>query len=520
MQTQRPTANFYVNTATAPAPTFTQAAVQAKWGGERGHGWEKWGCEWPAASWSDFAWLLLFVLVTLLIIKLAVPWRCISTSAGETKPLKTLREKHVRISQSGKRITAPSSLHFAPITRAVAATGVPPVAPLWWDDDEGAYMIQLRVGGGNVEFVLDTGSSQLSAKGPGCRWTNCGEGGTGENGGACTTRSCPCGNDENGDPRTDCSDHYYISQGKPLRPGEGGAGTSTTLTYGSQQDTVSHVVDAVSLPHTVDVTCARILTGDAPTGPLNLTGLVGGAAHHSLGNIVVHQVSHIQGTSSSNLLGMACPHDFNSDSNSRYTDEGGTHVVLEKLFGGYDAQWSVVFRPTGGWWAMGPLTCFGPVQYVQLASPRQFELFVTKFYILPVLSVSVGARASHMTTLPRSACPRYCIVDTGTTYTYGPVSFGKALKKSGWDERRSFFRIALGTRKQHATITYTPEQMRDPEFPDSSVLQVDPGRTLDDYDDIFPPNTSCILFGAMMMCNMYWEFDLAHRRVGIHALPS
>ena len=44
---------------------------------------------------------------------------------------------------------------------------LPPLAPMWWDANEGAYMVSLMVGAGMVELVLDTGSSQLGVKGEG-----------------------------------------------------------------------------------------------------------------------------------------------------------------------------------------------------------------------------------------------------------------------------------------------------------------------------------------------------------------
>lgn len=435
--------------------------------------------------------LLLFIIIIIVVsISTSSLRRTVVIEAGG------MRAHSGKKSRKTLRFNRPSSALFSPITECVKKTGLPPVAPLWWDNEEGAYMIQLRVGKGDVEFVLDTGSSLISAKGPGCKWTNCVKK-------SCSTTSCPCGLDATGKERTDCSLHYYNPAGKPLKPGEGGAGTSTVLTYGSQEDTVSHYDDVVALPH-VTLSCSQ-LEVQVPQGAHPAE------SYHSLGNVVVHRVSHIMGSSSSNLLGLACPPDVPSTEAS--------NVVLQKLFGGFDAQWSLVLRPQGGWWAMGPLTCFTDVKFMPLLNPPEFNQFVTKFYIVPIRSIAVGRNEHTLKTLPSHETPRFCLIDTGTTLTYGSTKLGDALKKKGWNERTSYFQIQLGDKERHVTITYSPTQMRDPDYPDSSVLQVDRGRTLDDFDTIFPSGGSCVLFGVLMMRNMMWYFDLAENRVGVQELP-
>ena len=432
----------------------------------------------------------LFLLIIIIIIVVVF-----YTSPG-THPGRHGRVRASKTRKHKSRLSKPSSTLFEPVRSQIQKTGMPPIAPLWWDDEEGAYMIQMRVGQGDVEFVLDTGSSQLSAKGHGCQWTNCG-------GDSCNTKACPCGVDASGKERTDCSLHYYKPAGRALKPGEGGAGMSTVLTYGSQEDTVSHYYDIVALPH-VTMPCQE-LEMNTPRSAMKTS------EYHSLGNVVVHRVSHIEGTSSSNLLGLACP------SHNESTD-AGSHVVLQKLFGGYDAQWSIIIRPTGGWWAMGSLPCFPNTKYMPLVNPPEFNQFVTKFYIVPIRSIAVGFNQHSLKTLSRADTPKFCLIDTGTTLTYGSPRLGAALKKKRWDERKSYFQIELGDKKNHVTITYSPAQMRDPDYPDSSVLQAEHGRTLDDFDTIFPAGT-CLLFGIFMMRNCYWEFDLAQERVGIQELP-
>jgi Flp pilus assembly pilin Flp len=421
---------------------------------------------------------------------------CVLVAAYGPKPGYT-----VSTARNAKFRKGSSRLH-APIRTMVKKSGLPPLAPLWWDDEEGAYMIELVIGAGLVELVLDTGSSQLSAKGSGCQWTNC------EDGGSCSTRSCPCGFDKDGRERTDCSGHYYQPTGTALNPGEQGAGTSTQLTYGSQEDTVSHYMDAVGIPH-VPLTCTDLAV-QVPEGPRDQA--VGNADDvFDLGNVVVHRVHQISGSSSSNLLGLARPALEGMGS-----AEQGKFVVLDKLYGGFAPHWSIILRPEGGWWAMGPLPCFKSVHYMPLVDPPAFNQFLTHFYVVDIHNMAVGPTPASLKKV-RNA-PKYAIIDTGTTYTYASTRLGDVLDKMGFDEASWYIEFELGDRNDPVKITYSPEQMQDPDFPTASVLQCSAGRTLDDYDSIFPRKTNVLLFGAIMMRNCYWEFDLDKRRLGVQPL--
>jgi hypothetical protein len=359
-----------------------------------------------------------------------------------------------------------------------------------WDAYEGAYMVSLVVGTGIVELVLDTGSSQLSVKGTDCKWKQCGPNG-------CNVTACPCGF-EGGESRTDCSDHYYQPGGYKISPGEAGSGISTVMTYGSQTDTIEHYIDVVSVPTSSSrITCTDMLSPprksefDAP-------------ADNTLGSeVIVHRVLNIEGSSSSNLLGMSLP---------KRSVEHGSTVLQESLIP--DGTWSVVLHGVGGWLALGPLQCFSPVHYIPLVSPKSFNAFLTSFYIVEIVSISVGPSVTKLTQL--KSPPRYCVIDTGTTSTYGSVSFGRQLQSAGYNERTSVFRIELGTTSNPVSLTYTANQLRDPDSPHQSVIEAWPGRTLGDYDDIFPPSHGgVILFGALMMNHMYWEFDVKHKRIGV-----
>lgn len=448
-----------------------------------------------------------------------------------------------------------------------------PLAPLWWDKDEGAYMIKLRLGAGPVELVLDTGSSQISAKGEGCLWTSCEQDdGTNSGKSGCTTKSCPCGNNSADSTRdsdyaayaltgrgssgavpssslanstpsalTDsrsgsCSDFFYHPTGQFVKPGEHDAGTKTTLVYGSQQDTISHYLDEVSLP------CVSLsVTGEANTFVFTETPASRADDERSnneylLGKMIVHFVHHIEGESSSNLLGMARPPNPQMRS---VAAENGRFVTVDKLLlnaEDVDAAtaddvpltasthpasggvWSVILKKLGGWFAIGSLAPLLPaVKYIDMVDPPQFDNFVTHFYITKIWSLEVGPRMNALVKIKKSA-PQFCVFDTGTTYTYGCTKLGDQLAKLGYHETTWYIRLTLGSHKNAlVTLTYSPRELVDPDFPTSSVFQCQEGRTLPDFDTIFP-NLNVLLFGALMMQNCYWEFNLATQKIGVQTL--
>ena len=101
---------------------------------------------------------------------------------------------------------------------------LPPIAPMRWDDYEGAYMASLVVGIGVVELVLDTGSSQLSVKGPNCTWRHCGDTG-------CSVSACPCGFLEGG---TSFLHLGVVLQGRALVLIQLNPGRTSALTFAAR----------------------------------------------------------------------------------------------------------------------------------------------------------------------------------------------------------------------------------------------------------------------------------------------
>lgn len=351
-------------------------------------------------------------------------------------------------------------------------------------------MAMLIVGKNEVPLVLDTGSSQLSVKGDGCRWRSC-------EGGDCTVQPCPCGVGPNGQPRTDCSFHQYNPTGIRVAPGERGTGTSTVMTYGSQIDTIEHFIDTVSLRVAPpSVTCEQLLGentlewNDAKSVTLSLPH-----------EVIVHRVTHISGSSSSNLLGLARP--------GAGSIEHGKTVVLDSILHA-TRVWSLVLNGSSGWLVAGALPCMAPhVQYAPLVHPPAFRNFLTAFYIVEIEAVLITDSTGNLRRVRES--PRWGILDTGTTCTYGSPALGDAMVAAGYVEGISGIQIRLSG---GVTLSYSVGHLRDSEYPETTIVHVSPGRTLDDFDQLFPESMEGVLLLGVLMFPSYMEFDLDAGRVG------
>ena len=361
------------------------------------------------------------------------------------------------------------------------------LVPLRWDKDEGAFMISLYVGAGAepVEFVLDSGSGSLSAKGPDCQWTSCGESGQD----TCITQACPCKADKTGKK---CKASRYVPQGRKLRPGERGAGKDTVVTFGSQEDTVTHFLEDVHMPHATAGSCEAALTS---------AGLKADA-RHVMSDVVMHQVHAIKGTSTSNIMGLSLP------------APGNTQVVVSRL----SDVWSLVLFDTHGWFALQSMqTCFPKTQFMKLVWPREFASFMTRFYVVPLLKMEVVNGAGPGTALRDP--PKFVVFDTGTTCCYAEPGLGARMRAfCGYDSGSSGLMFTLqGEGGKVVVLNYTATELRDPDNPPQSSFNCDPDTTLPDYHDIFG-DTSVILFGAVPMRNRYWEYDLGKKRLGVVTL--
>jgi len=473
--------------------------------------------------------------------------------------------------------------------------------PLRWDQEEGAYMVQVGVGKNDtVEFVLDSGSGNLTAKGLDCEWTTCEEGKT------CTTQPCPCQYDEqDGTPITDsatCSPYAYIPLGPPLSNET--LGLKPTLEYGSQETDVIHHLDVLrTIP--LRMTLEEMLQTHAPSfvqqvkyryrlrahqsrlnsmalfheppgattptmptnGELVRPGMLAIESHSSappggmmntatdaerdaypedgmpfsesgtttstttrmtqephvfMGPAIVGMIHTIKGTSSSNIWGTSQP-------------TRGQMTLLEHLYRSSPPVWSTLFGNDSGWLIFGRIpdvALRSTVPFFPLVQPEAFRTFVTKFYVIPILSISIrkkGWNEFHM--LQRKETPLYALLDTGTTLTYGSPRLGKAMQRLfhqdvSPDKAEYDLKIVWNAPESDdgsplpdtaGTMIWSSDEMIDPESEDmsnpDSILRTMPTSTFDGFDSLFA-RTHVLMIGIYMMKHSYMEYDGQKERIG------
>ena len=333
----------------------------------------------------------------------------------------------------------------------LADTTMPPICRLWWNRNEGAMMIMLKVGLNLVSLVLDTGSSVLSVKSSDCNFIEC-------NGKTCDkSKKCPCG-DVDGKTISDCGNHVYkpTKLGKKIKAGESGTSHNTHLQYGSQEDTIRHYMDTVSVPY-IDVTCQDVIDPQYKK-------IASSDKFIDIGdNIIIHSVYQIKGASSSNLFGLSRP------------AKKGENVLLDSLFGKKNMIFSLVIRSWGGFFSLGPLPCFSNLQYVRLLQPVLFKNFVTKFYIIQLSKMFIGPDINNLTQVINNV-PKYCLIDTGTTLSYASSKLGLELKKNGYNANTDYMQLHVGSSKNPVILTYSSNDLKDPDYPSLTVLNCLPDR--------------------------------------------
>lgn len=318
-------------------------------------------------------------------------------------------------------------------------------------------MITALIGGNNVDFVLDTGSSDLAAKGPGCVWERC-------DGKGCESKTCPCGRDVYGNPKKSCD----------VYTGTGVAAGEYVVEYGSQTNTVRPFNDDLTLLMS-DWSC------DVPTPSHPKTQTIRYP-------VIIHQVTRIDGTSTSNLFGLARPPHRTSF-----------------LYAISHPVWSLTLFQRYGYFTQGRVLCYPPLGYTPLLSPSEFRNYATHFYLVGVDAILVGPHLDALTSV--TPAPKYLLLDTGTTYTYMRTNVGKSMRASGFRCGRSYLQIVL---QGGLRLTYTPHDLLDPYDTKQCILQFE-----DTFDLLFSENMNVCLFGVLQMIGMNWEFDINRHRLGL-----
>jgi len=269
--------------------------------------------------------------------------------------------------------------------------------------------------------------------------------------------------------------------------------------YGSQQSLVTHYWEPFEI-YQLHLNCEQIvMKSDFDHSRQILEELhPNGLPLLKFGPTIVHLIHEIEGSTTSNIFGLA-----------RGTESGDT-VLLNSIFGKLAPVWSMfTLAERSGFIAFGSLRCFGEPTYVPLVLPEEFEYFLTKFYIVPVVAVYVDDKK-----IPESGTPRFLITDTGTTNSYGSSRFGKSLELASWKEGKSTISFVIGDNINNYVLKYTPEDYKDPEGHYLSTINLTKTRTLENFDQIFK-GVNVFLMGARLMNNIYWEYDLLNNRLGI-----
>ena len=356
-------------------------------------------------------------------------------------------------------------------------TQTPISIPIYWDQYEGAYMITFGLGANqSLSFVIDSGSSHLTAKGESCKWVNC------TDNSQCNIQACPCksGNGAN------CDHYTYIPVGPELS-NKSDLGLHKILSYGSQEAHVNHYLDLIKLS----------------TGEL-------------LGPAIVNKMNKITGTSSSNIFGTSQP-----------TKQKNT--LLDNIYKTKPPVWTMETHNFSGTLYFGyypDINFRQQMFFVPLIQPYAFTSFVTKFYVLPISDIQVKLLDwSEFKSVNSKYKIQYALIDTGTTLTYTSYKFGDALKQLGIsnpDEPKYELRILFsdieddsGKSTQEQWLSWSSQQLIDTDDSQSNIICSTKQSTFDDFDSLFS-NEHVMMIGMLQLNNMIIEHDCIAERIGFY----
>lgn len=316
-------------------------------------------------------------------------------------------------------------------------------APMWYDDFEQAYMILLTIGENDIALVFDTGSASLMVKDD-----------------RCVHRGQPCPLSKN--PYR--PSQHAISLHPPDR-------RLDRTTFGSQTVYSRAYMDVVKMQ---------------------------GRAY---GHVKVHSISRIEGTTTSNVMGMA-PYVMQASGERKSLADDLFRDKKERAF------------------TIDLIDDFGVVYFSRASTvdpevrlhrapiivPPSFRDFSTRFYTIEFSNIRTDSGRVY-DPKTRGSVPRYLMIDTGTTHTYLPREFARTLVAEGWRNGTSslVFNFPNGSQWCLPASLYNDEVGR------SSLIGF--GGPRNAFDEAFG-NTRAILVGAIAMRRTVWEHDLESMTMG------
>lgn len=421
----------------------------------------------------NIVWALTIAVIFMLLLIAAVVLLAVGASDGSETSGGAVNMLAAACNTVNMRAAKAGAAHSAPLLSAPL--------PLQYMEHEGAFMVRLPVGQNDVYFAVDSGSSYMTCKAGGCMYRRCGYKRAsliaspgvrlvkGRDGSWCKVRPCPCGVGSNGKVMSGERCHALVYKPGPQSQVLLEGGMKRTLSYGSQSNSVTHVLE-----------------------PLTVSG-------RALDAIVVYQIHEIEGDTSSNILGMA--------RRLVAAGDGRAHTLLESARA---SAWTIECTlPQGRLWLCRHVPSNADAKTVALMSDadiravRGLSRAGVHFYVSRCRRMGYAGDSGAPVWLPRGA-PAYILFDTGTTDSFADLSVGAAMQKAGYDEMRHTLLLECDP---GVVLQWSPRDHTAPRASATS-LHMTPGRTLPAFHEVFG-GSSVLMLGLRMMMHRGWCHDLA-----------
>lgn len=439
------------------------------------------------------------------------------------------RQKRVSKMVAGvpRLLTAGLGLEVSKQAALAAATQLK-VIPLTWNSSGSLYIVSFTVGSDLVDAAFDTGSARLIV----------------------ATSDCTACDKTKYNPSTSRNALVLIDPRKArtvveaLRPDQIVKGEtqdvlcSDTVSYVSQRNNILMYSDTVSFPRQLipvaslcdgtsidDVLTAAAATGPPPP-PLTVTDYPIGGITSSVGSsslnvfgmsgvLSVTQVDTAKWGWHGKATKFLMPSCQLSD-DAAFESATIQAVALYYRARGLPVVWSQYIGVDTGFIVFGPVrSVCSTVQYVPMLPQLQYsnnalDRTPWRFYVVDVTGITVDD-------VPQSQYPRQFILDTGSTQTQLPGASTSTVPAINAAQRSVVIHLGSGTARAELRYSAAETRYRVPSLNTEAGYITEPvfGTMSDDTAAIFSSRKDVGLLGVTAMRNMYIEYDLTARRIGI-----